>query len=255
MQLQRDLGALPSGPDDLQHEKDKYIFIGETKAKLEIFSAGDENDAHDYDGELRELEKQIGDLTVLAAEERRENFTSALDEAIQEYISLSKIALGNYGEYRSAFNYKDKKLRLRKPKTTFIESVGSSSNHMFLHLFLFLGLHEVIMRNGGDHVAPFLIIDQFSRPYWGDDDNVGPEGERDGDKEAKTEVNDGDVAKVNSALHLLNEFINTANRMDKEFQIILFEHIKPRYWESLENFHLVEMFFDGNGLIPPAPAD
>jgi hypothetical protein len=42
--------------------------------------------------------------------------------------------------------------------------------------------------------------------------------------------------------------------MGKEFQIILFEHINPKYWEGLENFHLVEIFRDGNALIQGAQA-
>lgn len=98
---------------------------------------------------------------------------------------------------------------------------------MFLHLFLFLGLHEMIMRSDGIHVAPFLIIDQFSRPYWGDDDQ---------------DVNQSDVAKVKLALKLLDQFITTANEMGKGFQMIVFEHINPRYWEGLHNVHLVETF-------------
>jgi len=106
--------------------------------------------------------KELGGMLGVA-----NGVTKILDEAIQEYISLTKVALGNYGEYRSAFNYTDKKLHLRKPKTASTENVGSSSNHMLLHLFLFLGLRELVMRNNGIHVAPFLIIEQFSRPYWG----------------------------------------------------------------------------------------
>lgn len=107
---------------------------------------------------------------------------------------------------------------------------------MFLHLFMFLGLHDVIMRNEGIHVAPFLIIDQFSRPYWGDDG-------------VQQEINQSDATKVKLALKLLDQFITTATDMGKEFQIILFEHINPPYWEGLKNVHLVETFRDGNALI------
>ena len=110
-------------------------------------------------------------MTADPVEERREVFIKVLDETIQEYISLTKSALENYGDYRSSFNYKEKKLQLRKPKTGFIENVGSSSNHMFLHLFLFPSLHEQIITRKAPYVPPFLIIDQFSRPYWGEGEN------------------------------------------------------------------------------------
>ncbi len=242
--LQRELELLPSGLDDFENSKDMYIFIGETKAKLDIFSRLKESNPRDYNAEILDLESQISDLAVLPALDRQKQFASALDEVIQDYIDLTKAALGNYGEYRSAFSYKDKKLHLRKPKTVSIENVGSSSNHMFLHLFLFLGLHELIMRNNGIHVAPFLIIDQFSRPYWGDGDD------REVASEQRQDVNQSDVQKVKLALKLLDNFINVANEMGKDFQIILFEHINQKYWSGLDNFHLVDVFRDGNALIP-----
>ncbi|MCE6957982.1 DUF3732 domain-containing protein [Cereibacter sphaeroides] len=250
--LQGELQALPSGSSVFENEKERYIFIGETKAKLELLKGSDQNSSRNFEADIANLERQIGEINVLPAEERRKHFTSVLDETIQEYIALSKVALGNYGEYRASFDYKEKKLHLRKPKTTFIENVGSSSNHMFLHLFLFLGLHEVIMANGGRHVAPFLIIDQFSRPYWGDDENGGVKSEQ--PDEQDRDVNESDVAKVHSALKLLDHFISQTSSAGKEFQIILFEHIKPKYWENLENFHLVEIFRDGNALIQGAQA-
>ncbi|RWP01393.1 MAG: DUF3732 domain-containing protein [Mesorhizobium sp.] len=245
--LEKDLQALPAEMESFETDKDKYIFIGETKAKLELYDDPDSEKAPDNSQLIANLEAEIEDLAVSPVNDRQELFTRALDEAIQEYISLTKAALGNYGEYRSAFNYSAKKLHLRKPRTASTENVGSSSNHMFLHLFLFLGLHELIMRNDGIHVAPFLIIDQFSRPYWGEDDQEDGEGEKD--------VDQSDVAKVKSALELLDQFITTANEMGKEFQMIVFEHIDPRYWDGLKNVHLVEIFRDGNALIPVSRLD
>ncbi|MBO0343903.1 DUF3732 domain-containing protein [Roseibium sp. CAU 1637] len=236
------LKALPAEMEGLENDKAKYLFIGETKAKLELYGDVEADAISDNSDLIASLESQIEDLIVESVEERKELFIKALDEAIQDYISLTKAALGNYGNYRSAFNYSEKKLHLRKPKTTSTENVGSSSNHMFLHLFLFLGLHELILRNGGSHVAPFLIIDQFSRPYWGEDDQA--------EQAAKEDVAESDVAKVKLALELLDSFIGVANEMDKEFQMIVFEHIKPRYWDGLENVHLVEVFRDGNALLP-----
>ncbi|WP_429930422.1 DUF3732 domain-containing protein [Agrobacterium vitis] len=239
--LEKDLEALPVEMESFENDKDKYIFIGETKAKLDLYSDPQSDRPTGNPELISDLEAQIADLTVAPVEDRKELFTKALDEVIQDYIALTKAALGNYGDYRSAFNYSDKKLHLRKPKTASTENVGSSSNHMFLHLFLFLGLHDLTMRNNGSHVAPFLIIDQFSRPYWGEDDQNGG---------TRKDVDESDVAKVRLALNLLDQFITTANDMGKEFQMIVFEHINPRYWDGLENVHLVEIFRDGNALIP-----
>ncbi|UXS45889.1 DUF3732 domain-containing protein [Agrobacterium tumefaciens] len=234
--LQGELESLPSEAESFETNKEKYIFVGETKAKLELFTNTEKGEITDYSSEIATLKNQIADLTVPPANERQEQFTKVLDETIQDYIALTQVALGNYGEYRSAFSYSEKKPHLRKPRSSLVENVGSSSNHMFLHLFMFLGLHDVIMRNEGIHVAPFLIIDQFSRPYWGDDG-------------VQQEINQSDATKVKLALKLLDQFITTATDMGKEFQIILFEHINPPYWEGLKNVHLVETFRDGNALI------
>lgn len=240
--LAEELKTLPSEMESFQNDREKYLFIGETKAKLELYADEDADASTDNADLIARLESEIEALSVEPVEDRKELFTRALDEAIQDYISLTSAALGNYGEYRSAFNYAEKKLHLRKPKTLSTENVGSSSNHMFLHLFLFLGLHELIMRDGGIHVAPFLIIDQFSRPYWGEDDKTSEGSERD--------LAASDVAKVRLALVLLDHFIGMAKEMGKEFQMIVFEHVKPKHWEGLEHIHLVEIFSDGNALIP-----
>ncbi|MBY2996201.1 DUF3732 domain-containing protein [Rhizobium leguminosarum] len=233
--LNEELESLPEEIDGFGTERDKYIFIGEMKAKLELFADADKSSATDYKAEIADLESQIEELAVPNAIERQDQFTKVLDEAIQDYIAITKVALGNYGEYRSAFDYAAKKLHLRKPKSLTVENVGSSSNHMFLHLFMFLGLHELVMRSDSPHVAPLLIVDQFSRPYWGDD---------------QADVNQSDVAKVKLALKLLDGFIKLANEMGKEFQMIIFEHVNAPYWEGLENVHLVEEFREGNALIP-----
>ena len=82
---------------------------------------------------------------------------------------LASKALENYAKYKPVFEYKTKSLKLRKPKTSFIENVGSSSNHMFLHLFFSLAMQEIAFQNESPYVAPYLVIDQPSRPYYGED--------------------------------------------------------------------------------------
>jgi hypothetical protein len=128
---------------------------------------------------------------------------------------------------------------LRKPFTDFAENVGSSSNHMFLHLFLFLGLQEAIIRKGTTFVPSYLIIDQPSRPYWGDN------------KKEWSSVDTSDRSKIRKAFELLDHFMSRIkNLKSSNFQMIVFEHIPPELWTDLENVHLVEVFSNGNALIP-----
>lgn len=228
----------PEQVASFRSEREKYIFIGEVKAKLNLYAKRDAGPLDDSSGKIETVKSQIADLHVTSVEEQREVFVSVLNETIQEYIAQTSAALENYGSYRSSFNYTEKRLQLRKPKTQFIENVGSSSNHMFLHLFLFLGLHELILDKDNQHVPPFLIIDQFSRPYWGE---AGKE---------KDELNQTDISKVKSALSLLNQFVRNANDHGKNFQMIIFEHINKDLWSEMENITLVEDFRGGNALIP-----
>lgn len=103
---------------------------------------------------------------------------------------------------------------------------------------MFLGLHEIIISNRIPHVAPFLVIDQFSRPYWGE---KGAE---------KKELDSPDVKKVKCALKLLNSFVGDIVQAGEDFQMIVFEHIPEEYWNGMANVHLIENFEDGNALIP-----
>jgi hypothetical protein len=237
-QLRESLALLPEEVKTFENDSAKLIFIGETKAKLDLYEDGSNSADANHEEELKKLRKNLEELLVAPVEERKSLFVKVLDDVIQDYISEVKEALDNYNGYLSSFNYKEKKLELRKPKTDFIDNVGSSSNHMFLHLFLFLGLHALILKRKAPHVPPFLIIDQFSRPYWG--------GKESGESET---LRHSDISKVKLALKLLNGFIDSINTDGGEFQMIVFEHIGEELWKDLPNIHLVEEFRNGNALI------
>lgn len=229
---------LPEEIKAFENDTAKYIFIGEMKAKLDLYYGEAIGIKNELNLRIGTLESELEGLIVEPIEERRELFIKVLDETIQEYITFTKSALENYKDYRSSFNYKEKKLQLRKPKTGFIENIGSSSNHMFMHLFLFLGLHELIIEHQAPYVPPFLIIDQFSRPYWGQEEKK------------KDKLNHTDISKVTTALSLLNSFMKSIKDKKASFQIIVFEHINKELWADMEHIHLVETFRDGNALIP-----
>ncbi|MGC1495443.1 MAG: DUF3732 domain-containing protein [Sulfitobacter sp.] len=236
--LKAELEGLPRDIKTFEDEKKKFIFLGETKAKLDLYLDDGDAKPNDASDKISALEDEIASQDVQSVEERRELFVTVMNETTQNYVETTAVALGDYSKYRTYFDYKEKRLYLKKPKSLFIENVGSSSNHMFLHLFMFLGLHEIIISNKIPHVAPFLVIDQFSRPYW---------GEKGAEKE---EIDSSDVTKVKCALDLLNGFVGNIVESGNEFQMIVFEHIPEDYWSGMEHVHLVEKFEDGNALIP-----
>lgn len=163
-----------------------------------------------------------------------------IEEVIRGYLGKYGAVLGNYSNYQPKFDYKNKLLQLRKPNSIDIEpSVGSSSNHMFLHLFFSLAIHEVIFLNKAPYVPPFLIIDQPSRPYFESDNS---------DKRIADSL-DSDDSKIRQAFELLNDYVDNRLKEKGHFQMIVFEHVSPSFFESLEHFHLVEEFKNGNALI------
>jgi hypothetical protein len=104
---------------------------------------------------------------------------------------------------------------------------------MFMHLCLYLGLHEHVLNIEQDHIPEFLFIDQPSTPYY--------EGKND------------DKAKLIDAFTLLNSFVDYIRvKKNKHFQIIMVEHASKEYWidNKLTYFHTVDEFIDGKGLIP-----
>lgn len=118
--------------------------------------------------QIEALQSSLDSLHVMDATENKAMFVKLLEEIIQISINFAGGVLENYQKYHPVFDYTQKALLLRRPMTDFIENVGSSSNHMFMHLFLFLGLHEAIKRKKTPFVPSYLIIDQPSRPYWGE---------------------------------------------------------------------------------------
>ena len=232
------LDLLPKENKSFESEKEKYFFLGQMKSKLEIFSTDSSSVLTSYDEEIGALQLEIEQLIIVNTEDKRELTIKLTEEIISEYIKESDKALANYSTYQPVFDYKNKTLLLRKPKTSYIENVGSSSNHMFLHLFFSLAMHEVIFQNQSPFVAPFLIIDQPSRPYY------GTNGKR------KTENPESDDYKIKKAFELLDRFIETRKSNSGKFQMIVLEHIPIETVSNLKNIHIVGEFFDGNALIP-----
>lgn len=236
-ELEEEAKALPKQVKSFSDDRDKYIFLGQTKTKLDLYTS-----SNDYDEitSTKEIEDQLSSIQITDTTENRDLCIKVLEEIIQGYMKLVEPSLENYGSYQPVFNYKDKKIDFRKPKTTHIEAAGSSSNDMFKHLFMFLALHELMLTKNSKHVPSFLLIDQPSRPYYGEEENL-----------SEKRLHHSDKAKVIDAFKLLDDFIgNVLNDMQKSFQMIVFEHVPKDYFDDFDNIHLVEEFRDGNALVP-----
>lgn len=242
--IDRKLSDLPTSNRAFVDEVAKYMFIGEMKSQISFYE--NKWNILEEQKDTEELQQQITDLNkqLKNTEEKRKIVLQILTDVIQSYFNQSK-SMGVYSNYKVHFDEINKIIKLREPNELLPRSdIGSKSNYMFLHLFLFLGLHDHIVTQGGRYVPQFLILDQPSQPYL-DKTVINEKGEIE---------TDDDRATIKDAFRLLNDFIEGMNKRDKVFQIILLEHASKSYWADpvLNNFHLVEEFRDGNALIPVA---
>jgi hypothetical protein len=240
--IDRQLSNLPTSNKAFADEVQKYVFIGEIKSQLNFFEnkwniLEEIQDTEVLMEQITELNKQLKNT-----EAKRRVAIEILTDIIQEYFDQSN-SMGVYSKYKVHFDDINKIIKIREPNELLPRSdIGSKSNYMFLHLFLFLGLHDHIIRQGGRYVPQFLLLDQPSQPYL-DKTVINNNGE--------IEVDD-DRATIKDAFKLLDNFIGSMIRQGKTFQIILLEHASKSYWENplLTNFHLVDEFRNGNALIP-----
>ncbi|MFM0741708.1 DUF3732 domain-containing protein [Paraburkholderia xenovorans] len=238
-ELKKQLEALPQKPQSFESVRDLYLFLGEARGKLTTYIEAEPTEIANVASSESDLQSQFDAIQVRDVEEARDAVIDLIEEVAVELIGEVSASLENYANWQAVFNYREKRLQLRKPKSTLIENVGSSSNHMFLHLIQFLALHEVAINKKSKLVPSFLVLDQPSRPYYGEKD--------------KGEARDkhGDDAKISAAFGLLDSFIERMNSdYQSQFQMIVFEHVPTSLLEGMPRVHLVEEFRNGNALIP-----
>jgi hypothetical protein len=236
-----ELAALPQEPRSFADEREKWLFVGEAKGRFSAYeSATPPRLSSEIKTPTGDLQRQIDEINVRDVDETRAAVISMINEIAQSYLARTGNALANYSNYQTDFAYGEKRLRLRKPRSTLIENVGSSSNHMFLHLLQFLALHEVAIFHKSPFVPSFLIIDQPSRPYYPDE-------------KPKNDVilSNSDSEKVSIAFKLLNDFVERMNNdYQTEFQMIVFEHVPKSTFAGMNYVHLLPEFRNGEALIP-----
>lgn len=244
IEIDAQLATLPTTTKDYTDEAQKFIFIGELKTQLAFYEDKWEQELEGADEqslleEIETLKKKLQNNN-----EQRRLIISDLEELIQTYFNSVGDVMGVYENYKVLVDVSEKVLKLRKGKELRGQNtIGSKSNYMFLHLFLFLGMHEHFIGLNRSYVPQFLILDQPSQPYY--------EGNKETDKVVI--VKDDDKIKLQAAFKLLNDFTTKIITDYKtEFQIIMLEHAPESYWveNKLTNFHLVEEFRNGNALIP-----
>jgi hypothetical protein len=132
-ELEAKLSILPKEKRMFENEKDKVFFLGTIKAKIELYAKSSDTILDNLEKRIIDIEEKIKNISINDTGETKDLTIKLIEEIISEYIEQADTALENYANYKPVFDYKEKSLKLRKPKSSFIEHIGSSSNHMFLH--------------------------------------------------------------------------------------------------------------------------
>jgi hypothetical protein len=219
---------------EYQKERQKLMAIGGVKYALEQIlnrkqnKPIDNNLLNSLNEEKLRLEKIPDNIEQIKYVRKTE-----LNESIQQNYNQLK-SLSEYKNAKTVFDEKEMQLTLIRTGELFpIQVVGSQANYMFMHLCLFLGLHNHLISIENQYVPQFLFIDQPSIPLFN--------------------YKQDDKTKLLDAFSLLNSFIDyIANQKQNHFQILMVEHASKEYWteNELQHFHTVDEFTNGNGLIP-----
>jgi hypothetical protein len=240
-EIEKQIGQLNEIKKNYQAEGEKFIVLGGIKQELEQLLKTEFGKTID-NIKLNTLNEEKERLSKVPAEMEQIKFTmkTLLNESIQRnYFQLK--SLPAYKNYKTSFDDSQMVLKLYPPSDQFqfpLDNVGSKSNYMFMHLCVYLGLHEHIITVNPEHVPQFLFIDQPSIPYYAGSNEM--------------QGND-DKLKLIDAFTLLNSFIDfIVNEKKNHFQIFMVEHASKDYWldNNLSHFHTVDEFINGNKLIP-----
>ncbi|CAI8968160.1 DUF3732 domain-containing protein [Pseudomonas soli] len=238
--LERTIESLPKAQKSFDDAMELVKFVTRIETKLETYSAVSTDSPEDYDTEISKLNSELKKMEVDDVNSVRDATIGQINDVSFKLLNEAESAMGNYATFLTSFNYDARKLQLRRPNSSFIENVGSSSNHMFLHLFMFLALHEVAIDKGGKFVPAFLFIDQPSRPYYGEEKIMD-----------EVNLKDSDQAKVSQAFLLLGNFVSRMKKdYNADFQMIILEHVPIELFQNVPNVKVLPEFRGNNALIP-----
>jgi energy-coupling factor transporter ATP-binding protein EcfA2 len=242
VQINEQINSFPEDIDELRGEANKYIFIGELQTLLKLYEDASNETNGGLNLKKEDLERQITDIEAQLQDVQNSRMIqmSLLNEFINSTKHSVEDMLGSYKDYRAHFNIKEKSLELIPPgSATPASNIGSRSNHMYMHLIMIFGFHEHMMNNKNKYVPQFLIFDQPSQPYF---ETVQ------GNKVDTLTLEDR--KKLQNAFKMMDKFITKAQSdYHTDFQIILLEHAREDQWEGLQNFNLVDDFWNGRALV------
>ena len=223
-------------------KKSMFQFLGHFRASVETFETLAEGGKFNKD--ISELEERRGELLkAIDPEEVQKKINRALRQLSQKMLSYLK-GLDVDDKYRKVaprFSIKDLNIFVQSDSGNwhFLAEVGSASNWVSFHLALMCALQEFFHEQSTSNVPSFVVFDQPSQVYF-------PKVKRtEKDKELDHKIEDEDVDAVQSMFKIL-----AGSTSSFGWQSIVLDHADSDIYGEIKDVHEVEVWRDGNKLIP-----
>lgn len=231
--------------EQFDRRQSMHFFLGHLKASLETFESLTQEGS--FGEEIAKLEKEEKSLVAIldpAGVARRLN--AALKDISQRaLIRLQTLDAENkYKKIPPEFSVKDLNLKVlsNDGHWHFLSEVGSASNWLSFHIAFICALHEFFSDGEASSVPSFAVFDQPSQVYFPRTSRSEVEKEVD-----KSQYADEDVVAV---IGIFKTLANSVKEQKGKWQCIVLDHARDEIYRDIVEVHEVEVWRDGNKLIP-----
>jgi hypothetical protein len=229
---------------EFQRRKNMYLFLGNMQASLATFESL--VDGGELQTEIALLEKEYSDLLATINEHtvraRIDAATARIAQGVLRHLKTLDVE-SKYREVAPRFDTKDLNVSVLSNDNHwhYLGQVGSASNWVSFHLALMCALQEYFLSQPLSCVPSFVIFDQPSQVYF-------PKLKRNQiPTENDLQFPDEDVEAVKGMFRTIADSIRTTNG---RWQSIILDHADDTIYGDIEGVHEVEVWRDGNKLIP-----
>ncbi len=240
------LGRSKAAQVEFQRRKSLYLFLGHLKASLETFeSLGDGSELRT---KLEALEEERARLLITADSKGVQGRVAAATAKISQNMLQHLLTLDVEEKYREvAPRFDIENLNVKVLSTDgnwhFLAAVGSASNWVSFHIALFCALQEFFSDHKDSCVPSFVVFDQPSQVYF-------PKVKRGLDvEEFDSKYEDEDADAVNKIFRTIAESVKSKQG---SWQAIVLDHADSSVYGDIEGVFEVEVWRDGDKLVPEA---
>jgi len=231
--------------DEFQSRKNMFLFLGHLKASLETFE--NLGDGGDLKEEMDSLQDEFNTLIKIADRQGVKRKVEAAEARISGSILNHLKALDVEDKYRDVapkFSVQDLNISVLSSDDNwhYLAEVGSASNWVSFHLALFCALQEYFIEQSISSVPSFVIFDQPSQVYFPRVKRSSEEKELDPQYEEEEDV----IAVKQMFRTVANSIAATKGA----WQGIILDHADSTIYGEIDGVHEVDVWRDGNKLIP-----